>query len=377
MTIAVNTRFLLGDYLEGYGYFIQETFRRIVRNHPEHRFVFLFDRPWDPRFVFAENVMPVLVSPAARHPLLWKIWYDLRVPAVLKKYKADLFVSPDGFCSLTTSVPQCLVLHDLAYRHDASFLPAPQRLFYKRYIPKMIAKAERVLTVSEFSKRDILAAFPKTDPSKISVVYNGVREGFAPLDFAARGIIKSRYTGGKEYFLYTGSVHPRKNLVNLLKAFSLFKKRQQSQFKLVMAGRLAWQRETFTKLLSTYKYRDDVVLTGYLPELELAGLMGAAYGLVYPSLFEGFGLPVLEAMQCEVPVITSAGSSMEEIAGPAALYCDPRDPASIAEQLMRLYKDERGRRELIEKGKEAAKRFSWEKTAEGVWEGMMGSRNHH
>ena len=117
MVIAVNTRFLLPDYLEGYGYFIYETFKRIVKNNPQHQFVFIFDRPYDDGFVFAPNITPVLTGPPARHPLLWKLWYDIKVPAVLRKVRADVFVSCDGFCSLGTKVPQCLVVHDLSFLH--------------------------------------------------------------------------------------------------------------------------------------------------------------------------------------------------------------------------------------------------------------------
>ena len=155
MTIGVNTRFLLQDHLEGVGYFIYETFKRITTNHPEHEFIFIFDRPFDERFVFGKNVKAVVTGPPARHPLLWKLWYDLRVPSILKKYKADVFVSCDGFCSLTTKVPQCLVLHDLAFLHHPSFIKKSHLLFYKKYTPKFLEKAKTIATVSEFSKKGI------------------------------------------------------------------------------------------------------------------------------------------------------------------------------------------------------------------------------
>ena len=122
--------------------------------------------------------------------------------------------------------------------------------------------------------------------------------------------------------------------------------------KLVLAGRLAWKYESFTESLKSYKYRDDVILTGYLPEEELAGLTAAAYAMVYPSLYEGFGLPVAEAMQSGVAVITSSNSAMQEIAGEAALYADPTDINAIADQLKRIYKDETLRSELTVKGLE-------------------------
>ena len=370
MRIAVNTRFLLKDYLEGYGYFIYELFRRITENHPEHTFIFLFDRPYDEQFVFGKNVIPVVAGPPARHPLLWKYWYDYKIPALLRRYKADLFVSCDGFCSLRTAVPQCLVLHDLAFLHYPEGISKTQLSFYKKYTPAFLKKAKTVITVSEYSKKDIVTHYPFA-AGKLQVLYNGIRPVFQPMDFAASQPVKDLYTEGKEYFIYTGSVHPRKNLMGLLRAFSLFKKRQQSSMKLVIAGRLAWKYEAFSTSLKTYKYRQDVVLTGYLPEAELARLMASAYAMVYPSFFEGFGVPVAEAMQCGVPVITSAGSAMEELAGDAALYADPADHSALADQLMRIYKDERLRFTLIEKGKLKAALYSWDQAAVRCWELMQ------
>lgn len=368
MTIAVNTRFLLKDHLEGVGYFIYETFKRITAAHSEHEFIFIFDRPYDKRLVFGENVTPVIVGPAARHPLLWKFWYDVKVPAVLRKYKADVFVSCDGFCSLSTKVPQCLAVHDLAFLHHPSFIKRSHLLFYKKYTPKFLAKAKAIATVSEFSKKDITAQY-RTD--KVDVVFSAAKEIFQPISEEDKTAVKNKYTYGKEYFVYAGAIHPRKNLMNLLKAFSVFKKRQQTNMKLVLAGRLAWKYESFTESLKTYKYREDVVMTGYVPEEELVKIIGAAYGMIYPSLLEGFGVPVLEAMRCDVPVITSDNSSMSEIAGDAALYADANNHTDIAEKMMLLYKDEKLRRELIEKGRQITNKYSWDRTAELLWQCIL------
>lgn len=370
MTIVVNTRFLFNEYLEGYGYFISETFRRITKQHPEHSFIFVFDRPFDQRFIFGPNVKGIVAGPAARHPVLWKFWYDFKIPAILKKYKADLFVSPDGFCSLATRVPQCIVVHDLAYLHHPSFINKTHLLFWKRYMGKFLERADSIATVSEFSKGDILQHF-RIDPGKIDIVYNGVKDVFQPLAYEIKQSVKDQYTNGKDYFIYTGAIHPRKNLVNLLKAFSIFKKKQQSGLKLVLAGRLAWKYKKFVEDLKSYKYRDDVVLTGYVEEPALAKLTGAAYAMVYPSLHEGFGVPVLEAMRAEIPVITSSKSSMQEIAGDAALYATATDPNSIAEAMIRLYKDEGLCKQLIEKGRERVKEYSWDKTADLLWGAML------
>jgi glycosyltransferase involved in cell wall biosynthesis len=239
--------------------------------------------------------------------------------------------------------------------------------FLKHYTPRFVRKAKSIATVSQFSKDDLLAQYG-TPTSKIDVVYSAVKPSFQPLTFDEKAAVKAAYTDGREYFIYAGAIQPRKNLINLLKAFSLFKKRQRSNWKLVLAGRLAWKNGDFLELLRTYKYKDDVVLTGYIEESELAKLVGSAYALVYPSLFEGFGVPVLEAMECGVPPLTSRASAMQEIAGDAALYFDPTDPASIAEQLMLIYKDEELRSRLIEKGKLVSSQYSWDRTAETLWE---------
>ncbi|SRR6266496_2610280 len=370
MRIAVNTRFLLSDYLEGYGYFTFEIFKYLTHSYPEHQFIFIFDRPFDKRFIFAPNITPVVIGPPARHPLIWKYWYDVKIPLVLKKYKADVFVSADGLCSLTTKLPQCLVVHDLAFLHYPSHIKKSQLFFFKRYVPKFLKKAKSIATVSEFSKRDISHHY-KTDPRKINVVYSAAKEIFKPVAIEIAEETKNKYANGKEYFLYVGAIHPRKNLLNLLKAFAIFKKRQRSNIKLILAGRLAWKYDFFMQNLKKYKYRDEVIMLGYLCEDELVKIIASSYALLYPSLLEGFGVPVLEAMKCNVPVITSSHSSMEEIAKDAALYADAENFEDIAENMMRIYKDENLRKELIEKGKMIAPQYSWQRTAELLWQSIL------
>lgn len=371
MNIAVNTRVLLSDHLEGIGYFEQEVLRRMATAHPEHRFFFFFDRAYDPRFVFAPNVTPVVLKPPARHPVLWRIWFDLKVTLALRRIKADVFLSPEGFASLTTKVPQCMIVHDLGFLHQPAAYKGIHLGYLRRMLPRFVRRARIVCAVSEFTAADLRKQYGVPD-KKIRIVPNGLRAGFAPLHYEARASVKEQYTGGTEYFLYAGALQPRKNLVNLLKAFSQFKKRQKSNWKLVFAGRLAWKNDEFLRLLQSYKYKDDVVLTGYLPDAELQRLMASAYAFVYPSLFEGFGVPVLEAMQCGIPVLTSEHSAMAEICGPdGALYFDPKEPASIAGELMHIYKDEDGRRVLIERGLERARHFSWDRSAELLWNALL------
>lgn len=370
MKIAVNTRFLMKNYLEGYGNFIYEIFKRISEKHSEIEFIFIFDRSYEPEFIFGPNIKPVVIGPKARHPLLWRFWYEFSVPKVLKKYKADIFISCDGMCSLNTNVPQCVVIHDLAFLHYPAGSKRSHLSFLKKFTPKFISNAKSVITVSEFSKNDIIKNY-QTESNKIKVIYNGVKEIFYPLSHELRELVRKKYSDNKEYFIYVGSIHPRKNLINLLKAFSVFKKRMQSGMKLMIVGRLAWKYDSFLNSLENYKYKKDVILPGFVGDDELANLIGASYAMVYPSLFEGFGVPVLEALKCNVPVITSSGSAMEEITKGKALYADANNYNDIAEKMMILYKDESLRKKLIDEGRDVAKQYNWDKAATEFWDCMM------
>lgn len=370
MRIAVNARFIVPGQLEGYGYFTREVFFLLANNHPEHQFIFFFDRPFDATLVFPINVTPVIVSPKARHALAFRWWFDVKIPFALKKYKADVFVSPDGFCSLVTNVPQVLVVHDLAFLHHPKFIPSIHRVFYKRYTPMFVKKAAVIATVSEFSKKDIVEKY-QVDASKIINVSSAAKSIFQPVDWEEKEAIKTEYADGCEYFVFVGGIHPRKNLLNLLKAFSLFKKRQRTNMKLLIAGRMAWDFEKIIEKMESYKFRNDVKLLGYLPEEALAKLVAAAYALVYPSYFEGFGVPIIEAMQSNVPVIASNTSSMPEVGEDAALYADPADAADIADQMKRIFTNENLRSQLVEKGKMVAKKYSWQQTSQLMWQAIQ------
>lgn len=370
MRIAVNTRLLLKGKLEGIGWYTHETLKRIVAAHPEHEFIFFFDRPYDESFIFAKNVTPVVFGPPARHPVLFYIWYELRVPALLRKYKADVFLSPDGLMSLGTKVPTCVVMHDLAFEHYPRHLSTSIRHYLKRFSPLFAKKATRIVTVSEFSKQDIASRY-HIDPNKIDVSYNGAHDVYKPLTAQQREEVQKQFTEGCEYFVFAGALHPRKNIVNLLKAFVEFKKRQRSNMKLVIVGRLAWKYHEVEEMRETMPFKDDVKWVGYRDVEELSHIIGGAYALVYASLFEGFGIPILEAYQCNVPAIVSNTSSMPEVGGDAALLVDPKDPKDIAAKMEQLYKDEVLRARLITAAQQQVAKFQWSKTAKTLWDSVL------
>ena len=370
MRIAVNTRLLLNGKLEGIGWFTYQTLERIVRDHPEHDFFFFFDRAYDPQFVFASNVTPVILHPQARHPILFYIWFEWSLPYVLRKYNIDLFLSPDSYLSLSTKVPTCLVIHDLAFEHYPEHFVLSHRIYWRHYSPLFAKKAKRIATVSTFSKEDISKHYG-ISPDKIDVVYNGAHDEYKPLSFAEREEVKKQYADGCEYFVFAGALHPRKNIVNLLKAFVAFKKRQHTNMKLVIAGRMAWKYEEVEEMRAEMQFKDDVKWIGYMNVDKLSKVIGASYALVYASLFEGFGIPILEALQCDVPAIVSNTSSMPEVAGAAALLVDPTNPLDIADKMHLLYKDETLRNSLITNARIQVKKFDWDSSAKRLWQSMM------
>lgn len=372
MRIAVNTRMLIRNKMEGIGYFTYETMKRMTAMHPEHEFVFLFDRPFDPSFIFSENIIPVSVFPPARHPFLWYLWHEWSLPPVFKKYNPDLFISTDGYLSLSSKTPTLAVFHDLNFEHFPDDLPFFNRHYYQHFFPKYAEKAKRIAAVSEFTKKDIVSKY-HIDEKKIDVVYNGVSEKFNP---ASEEIIRqthARFTNGNPYFLFVGALHQRKNIANLLRAFDKFKGSTSSPLRLVLTGQKRWWTEEMETVFNSMQFKDDIVFTGRVSEEDLIKLTASAFALTYVSIFEGFGIPIIEAMRCSIPVITSNVTSMPEVSGNAALLCDPFSVDSIADAMSKLYADPSLRNSLIARGNVRHQFFSWQKTAEELWKSVEKS----
>lgn len=367
MKIAVNTRLLLKNKLEGIGWFTFETLSRIVRQHPEHTFYFIFDRKYDDSFVFAPNVKAIVAPPQARHPLLYFLWFEFVIPRILKKIGADLFLSPDGYLSLRSRTKQVAVFHDLNFEHYPKDLPLIERWYYRTFFLKYARKATRLATVSEFSKSDIIECY-HIDSEKIDVVYNGANILYHPISDLEKKQTRAKFAKGCEYFICVGSVHPRKNIVNLFKAFELFKNANVSQIKLLVVGLRKWWTKEMQLSLNKMKHKTDVVFTGRVGNDDLFQLMGSALALTYVSYHEGFGIPILEAFCCDTPVITSAITSMPEVAGDAALLIDPFSPLSIAAAMKEINEDGDLREKLIALGRLRRELFSWQKTADNLWE---------
>lgn len=366
MKIAVNTRLLLKGKLEGIGWFTLETLKRITRDHPEHEFIFIFDRPFNSDFIFSENVTPVVIGPPARHPFLFYLWFDFQIPKVLKKYKADLFLSPDGYISLRTRVPQLAVIHDINFVHRPGDFPWLVEKYYNHFFPKFAKIAKRIATVSFYSKEDITRSF-KVDFDKIDVVYDGINPVFVPTSAEDKKTVHEKYTGGQPYFLFVGALHPRKNISGLLNAFDAFKSVDTQQTKLVIVGGEMHKTGDIFETFENMRFKNDVLFTGRIPTDELHQLLGAALALTFVPFFEGFGIPVVEAMSVGVPVICSNTTSLPEVGGNAVFYADPCKTEQITEAMIKIASDEELRKSLIEKGFGQKNKFSWDETARLLW----------
>ncbi|MFT5600636.1 MAG: glycosyltransferase involved in cell wall biosynthesis [Flavobacteriales bacterium] len=360
MNIGVNTRLLLPNKLEGIGRFTLEILKRVVLNHPEHQFYFFFDRSFDSQFVFADNITPVVIHPQARHPILYKIWFDYSISKALKKHNIDVFLSPDGFLSKRTKIPQIAVVHDLNFEHYPEDLPKKDANYYKNNFPHYAELAGHIITVSEFSKGDIVRQYG-VNPDKISVAYNAAGELFAPIK--DKTVFENRYDALDGYFIYVGALHSRKNIVRMLQAFDLYKTNSQSSKKLVIVGQKLFKSPEIESAYNQLKSISDIIFTGRLPDQDLANTIASSSGMIYVSYFEGFGIPIIEAFKCGVPVLTSNVTSLPEVGGNLAIYADPFDVKSIAHGIQQLEQSEVTKEELIAR----ANLFNWDNSAEVVW----------
>jgi glycosyltransferase involved in cell wall biosynthesis len=366
LRIGVNARFLLKDKLEGIGWFSYETLIRITRDHPEHEFYFFFDRLYHNDFVFSKNITPIVLYPPARHPFLFYLFFEWSIPFALKKYKIDYFISPDGYMSLNSKVPSLAVIHDIAFEHRNNDVGKLMLKYYRYFFPKFAARANRIATVSEYSKNDIIKTYNISE-KKIDVVYNGANEIYKPINTALIEETKKRYSDQCSYFVYVGSLNPRKNIANLLKAFDEFKKVDSSNSKLLIIGKVMFNNNHFNAELESMRFKNDVVFTGRLSNEELHLVLASANALIYIPFYEGFGIPIIEAFNCNTPVITSNVTSLPEVASDAAILVDPNNIIDIAKAMHEILDDNIREDLKIKMGKRVLD-FSWEKTANLLWQ---------
>lgn len=374
MRIGINTRLLLKGKMDGIGWFTYETVKRIVEQHPEHQFYFFFDREPSEEFIFAKNVHPIVLFPQSRHPILWYMFFQWSMRHALKRHKIDVLLSTDGYIPLDTQTPTLAVIHDLNFEHFEDNLKASHQRYMTHYFPQFARYATRIATVSQYSKNDISKTY-NIDTKKIDVVYNGANTHYTPIDEETKQHTRNKYAKGRKYFIFVSTILKRKNLENLLKAFDRFRASQEEAIELVVVGARAQWSKSLQNTYQSMRYKDSAHLIGRAEPEELKKLVGSSEALVYPSFFEGFGIPIVEAFYAETAVITSNVTSMPEVAGDAALLIDPTDPDEIASAMQKICNDSVYREELISRGIEQRKKFSWDITAALLWDSLTKTVN--
>jgi glycosyltransferase involved in cell wall biosynthesis len=295
-------------------------------------------------------------APAQRIP-----WEQTVLPVRLKQHKIDLYHGPAFVVPLLKTCPQIVTIHDASFRITPERHSLPRRLFYRHIVPSIMRTSDGIIAVSRSAKSDLLDV-ARVPQEKISVIPLGVDPHFQPVHDAYRlEYTRRKYSLPRDFILYVGMIEPRKNLDALVDAY--LADSLPSRFDLVLAGGLGWNYSGLLQKIHDSGAAEYIRLPGYIPDADLPALYTAASAFAYPSFYEGFGLPVLEAMACGTPVVTSSVSSLPEVAGTAALFADPHDHAALASALQTLLNNQNLRTELSIRGLQRARSFTWEQTA--------------
>lgn len=330
--------------------FIVETSFLVFRDHSEHKFIIIKDKSFSEQFPFYSNTETIVIKPASKKGLLKKIWFDVKLPAILKKVKADLFISFDNACASTISIPQCLFIYDIEKTKKSH-----------------IKKAQLLLVTNSLTRRELIEKYDIPE-KKITVVYPSADKIFKPINEEEKVIIKNKYCDNKEFFLFNSIFSRQEDLIDLLKSFSHFKKRQQSNFKLLLTTPI---NSFFEKSLVDYKYRNDVTFIDTKDRQEQVLITASAYAVVLPFNNNENLTGALNAMRSGVPVIAVKNSVVNEVAEDAPLYAGTEAIKDMGEKMMQIYTDESYRFKLIEIGKKVAATYTDEKAVGIVWQSIL------
>lgn len=326
-------------------------------------------------FIFVNNVEDIDVLPKTSNFNIvqvkaspYPVWEQYYLPKVVKEYQIDVLHCTSNTAPINLSVPLILTLHDIIYLEKWNFTQGTSyqivgNLYRRWNVPIVVKKAKHILTVSNF-ERDRITSYFKFNQSQVSTAYNGVGKHFAPIaDKEELLRIKKLYNLPDNYIFFLGNTDPKKNVIGVLKALSILKQNGQLKSKLLMLDINRDYLLNLMKQINDESLIDDIVFSGYVPNKDLPAIYSQASLFLYPSLRESFGIPLLEAMACGAPLITSNTSSMPEIATNAALFVNPFNAAEIADAIVKLQNDENLQNQLVQNGFNRVKYFTWENNA--------------
>ena len=289
-------------------------------------------------------------------------WDQFNVPMMAKKAKVDLLHQPGFSAPVFFNKPVVVTVHDLIALGFGKEIPLGSRLYFGRWMPFSYRFASHIIADSYHTKKDLLK-YLHMDPEKITVVHLAADSTFKQLPENELTGVRKKFGLEGPFVLHLATINPRKNLEFLVRAFARVRTKLDVPTKLVITGKKGWYYDKLFQLVDDLKLGDSVVFTGYVTDEEKVALYNAATVMAFPSLYEGFGFPPLEAMQCGTPVVSSNTSSLPEVVGDAGILLPPTDEVAWADALGRLLSNPRERAAMTEKGLAQAKKFSWERTA--------------
>jgi glycosyltransferase involved in cell wall biosynthesis len=347
MIIAVNTRVLSAD--NSYTSLIQNSLLQLAAANSSIAFYFITETNFVQPLQWPSNVQLLVIPQQSTSPLLCKFWYNYNLPAALRKIKAQLLLHIDGSISVRTKIPQYTFVNDLNFLQQPAWYAGSYTRFAKSAAVAYLNRSAKVLVPSQHLKTQVMAQC-KVPAAKITIWQPLLLPSFLPASWQKKETVKESYTAGREYFFCQAALHPRYYLLNLLKAFSLFKKRQKSNMQLVLAVPEAPANNEFVQSFSNYKYRNDVQLLQAPTQAVLADITAAAYASINLSPLYADISHLLHAQQCAVPVIAGNYVAAVDMLQETALFTNEQAVEQLAEKMMLLYKDEPLRNQLIQKG---------------------------
>ncbi|MDD5079049.1 MAG: glycosyltransferase family 1 protein [Candidatus Omnitrophica bacterium] len=369
MLIGIDARFAVHKR-RGIGNYTLKLIKNLAEIDIKNKYILYID------IEDRDNILPVKSNFKIQRirPSNYLVWEQVMLPMRAKRDNVDILHCTGNTAPilLDNRIRLVVSIHDVMYLKKYSELPKSTsfyqrmgRLYRKTVVPKTISHLSMVLTVSEFSKNDIINNLRGIGGGRVRVVYEAANEVFGQVEkTTSLQKIKRKFNIEGRYILTLGAEDPRKNTDLVIKKFLDLKNENKIKEKLVIVGIPDWKHTKFYNIAQESKCKNDIIFTDFISEEDLVMLYNCASLFLYPSLYEGFGMPVLEAMACGVPVITSNVTSMPETAGDAAILINPRDSEELKGSILNLLNNEKLRDELIKKGLQQAKKFSWKRMAE-------------
>ena len=358
MRIAINT-LATKRQLYGVGHYIKNLISSLSNIDDANEYFLFVSSENRCHFKDLKSNFRLVQAPSDRAMRL--IWEQSVLPWTLKQKRVDVFHGPTFIAPLVKTCPQIVTIHDMTFHLTPKRHELHKRIYFGKMIPTMIQRSDLVIAISQSTKNDLLR-FVKTREDKICVIHHGVEPRFQPVrDEEQLAKVRQKYDLPREFILFVGLIEPRKNLKALVDAY--VSDSLPREFDLVLAGNLGWNYSGLRDKIAQSGAQNQIRMPGYIADADLPALYSMAATFVYPSLYEGFGLPVLEAMACGAPVITSSVSAMPEVAGDAAILVDPNCVRALADAMQSALKDCRLRHSLSKRGRERAQLFTWEQTA--------------